>query len=300
VLSIDDRPVIQHEGMERRSYGDVDLSAGAHSFAVTFYKNRAGSNRRDVSISVEGPGVERRSLTEDVPGFGGGPTDPIMVGPQAEPIVLRSFVRHRNTKRVYVASVADPRGVHYSYDLSQGTLLYVWRGPFLETTQMWHERGEDQTAEPMGSALTLPGAPSVARLPNAQAPWPDSLSEAELHRDGYSLDTAGRPTFLYHVGDVSAEDVLRPDLDGLALHRELHLRGTASAGQGALFVQLAQAEHIVRQRDGSYVVGDRSYYITLPTSREKPILRHVNGRDELIVPVRFQRGDAVVAYNIVW
>lgn len=301
VLRVDDRPVVTNEGAERRSTGDVDLSAGPHPFAVTFYKNRAGFNRRDVSISVEGPGVERRLLSEDVSAFGGGtPTDPIMVEPQTEPVVLRSFVRHRNTKRVHVASVADPRGVHYSYDLAQGTLLYVWRGPFLETTQMWHERGEDQTAEPVGSTLTLTGTPSVARLANAQAAWPDSLDERTLRRDGYRLDKTGRPTFLYRVGNTAVEDVLRADLDGLSLHRELHLHDTTSGSTGDLFVQLAQADHITRQRDGSYVVGDRGYYITLPTSREKPMLRHVNGKDELIMPVRFQRGDALVAYNIVW
>ena len=304
MLTIDDRTVVLHAGAARRSYGDVDLSSGAHAFAVTYYKNRPQFNRRDVSITVEGPGVERRSLSDDNAGLGGGgfaPTDPIMVEPQAEPVVLRSFVRHRNTKRVYVASVADPRGVHYSYDLAQGSLLYVWRGPFLETTQMWHERGEDQTADPMGSVVQLDGTPSVAHfnLPGAAA-WPDSLDDRQLHRDGYALDKTGHPTFLYRVNGVSVEDAVRADPDGLTLRRELRFHATSTAESEGLCVQLAQAEHIARQADGLYVIGDRSYYIRMPASAARPTVRRVAGRDELLVPVRFYGGEATVSYSIVW
>jgi hypothetical protein len=268
---------------------------------VSFYKNRAGFNRRDVSVVVEGPGVERQSLTdENMGGAFGAPVNPIVVAPEAEPLVLRSFMRHRNSKRVLVASVADPRGVHYSYDLAQGSLLYVWRGPFLETTQMWHERGEDQTAEPIGSVVTLPGTPAIAFLADAKTAWPDSSDEREFRRDGYQLDKTGHPTFLSTFRGLSVEDALRPDSDGLSLHREVRLHAPTGVSVDHLYVVLAQAEHISRQRDGSYVIGDRGYYITLPKSVAPPILRHPNGADELLAPVRFVRGDASVAYSIVW
>ena len=55
-------------------------------------------------------------------------------------------------------------GVHYSYDLSRGAPFYVWRGPFLETTQMWDDRGEDQSSRPAGSVVDLAGVPTVAFL----------------------------------------------------------------------------------------------------------------------------------------
>ncbi len=306
--SIDGRPVVMHSGAERRSYGDVDLAAGSHAFSLSYYKNRASFNRRDVAITVEGPGVERQSLSEESVGFGGGgggaPINPIMVEPEAEVVVLRSFVRHRNSKRVIAASVADPRGVHYTYDLAQGSLLYAWRGPFLETTQMWHERGEDQTAEPLGSTLTLPGTPGIAYLGDANTAWPDSVDEKQFRRDGYQLDKSGHPTFLYSVRGNAVEDAFLPTADGLALRRELRIHAPLSSTPGAtsqgLFVQLAQGDHIMRQRDGSYVVGDRGYYITLPDNEPRPILRRVNGMDELLLPVRFTRGEAAIAYSIVW
>ena len=296
-LTIDGAPVISHVGAERRVVSDVELEAGAHPFSLTFYKNRPSFNRRDVSLVVEGPGVERQLLSEEsVAGGGGGPINPIVVDVRQEPVLLRGFVRHRDTKRVIAIAVADPLGVHYSYDLSQGALLHVWRGPFLETTQMWHERGESQTAEPMGSVVTLAGAPSVALLADANAVWPDSVDDRQLQRDGYSLDKAGRPTFLYRVGGVSVEDRVVPDDSGSSLRRELTFR--ASSAPAGLYVQLAQASRIAVEKNGSYVVGDRSYYVVPRGGRA--VVRRVGDRDELMVPVRFDGGVGSVAYTLVW
>ena len=56
----------------------------------------------------------------------------------------------------------------------------------------------------------------------------------------------------------------------------------------------------MRENDGSYVVGDRSFYITLPAGVARPVIRRVKDQDELIMPVRFDRGDAKIVYNIVW
>ncbi len=297
-LTIDGAPVVVHSGGDRRAYADEELAAGQHPFTLTFFKNRPSFNRRDVALWVEGPGVERQALhDEGVASAANTPANPIVVDAEAEAVMVRSFLRHRNTKRVIAVSVADPRGVHYSYDMSQGSLLYAWRGPFLETTEMWHERGEDQTAAPLGSVLTLAGVPSLVFLADAKAAWPDSIvSERELHRDGYQLDASRRPTFLYRVRDVVVEDAIRAENDGRSLRRELHLRGAATG----LYLQMAQGDHITRESDGSYVVGDRSFYITLPPGSPRPVVRRVGGQDELIVPVRFDRGDAKIVYNIVW
>ena len=301
-LTIDGKPVLLHTGTDRRAWTDVELKAGQHPFALTYYKNRAGYQRRDVAVWVEGPGVERQALHDEIiSGAAGAPANPIVVEPEREPVVVRSFVRHGGTKRVIAASVADPVGVHYSYDLAQGSLLYVWRGPFLETTQMWHERGEDQTAEPLGSAVMLTGVPSLAFLADRTASWPDSTDDRQFRRDGYALDLSGHPTFLYRVRGVTVRDDVRPAADGLTLRRELHLRAPAAAGAvDGLYLQLAQGESITRQADGSYVVGDGAFYISVPGAREQPVVRRQNGRAELLLPVRFTRGEASVAFNIVW
>ena len=192
-LSIDGKPVIVNRGAQQGMQADVDLTGGKHAFALSFFKNRQYGDQRDVKLFIEGPGLERQPLHDEslLTAFGR-PVNPIMVQPALEPVVLRSFEWHRGQKRAYVASVADPMGVHYSYDLSRGAPFYVWRGPFLETTQMWDDRGEDQSSRPAGSVVDLAGAPAVAYLSDANAAWPDSvIDEKEFRRNGYVLDKAG-------------------------------------------------------------------------------------------------------------
>ncbi|MFN0181688.1 MAG: DUF1080 domain-containing protein [Gemmatimonadales bacterium] len=301
-LTIDGKPVVVHAGAARWADADVDLGSGPHSFQLTFYQNRPEFTGRDVELWVEGPEVARRAL--HAPSLSSSvrpPPGPIVVAPQVEPVVLRSFVFHRGAKRVTAVSVADPHGVHYSYDLAQGALLHAWRGPFLETTQMWHSRGDDQVAQPLGSALTLPGTPALAFLADAGAAWPDSADEKQFRRSGYEVDSTGHPTFLYQVGDVAVEDEIRPTGDGLSLRRELRLRAAvAGTGRAGLYVQVAEDVRVTRQGDGSYVVGDRAFYVVLPDGGEPPVIRQRRGREELLLPVRLDRGEATVAYTIIW
>jgi hypothetical protein len=301
-LSLDGKPVLTNLGAAQRVVSDVDLGAGKHAFALTFYKNRQYGNERDIQLWIEGPGMEKQSLHDEslLTAFGN-PINPIMVEPQGEPALLRGFMRHRGVKHVYVMSVGDPTGVHYAYDLSRGSPFYVWRGPFIETTQMWDGRGEDQIAQPSGSVVDLADVPVLAFLSDASAAWPDSvIDEGQFRRNGFVLDKAGRPTFLSEVRGILVEDEIRPDADGTTLRRELRLRAPASASTDGLHVQLAQGRTIARQSDGSFAVDDKSYFIALPAGAPQPIVRQQNGHDELLLPVRFDRGEARVAYSIVW
>jgi hypothetical protein len=301
-LTIDGKPVLVHRGAAQRTMADVDLTAGTHAFALSFYKNRQYGAQRDVNLWIEGPGVERQALhDESLLTTFGNPINPIVLQAQTEPVLLRSFEWHRHLKRTTVLSVADPMGVHYSYDLAQGAPIYVWRGPFLETTQMWDGRGEDQISQPVGSVIDLPGVPTVAFLSDANAAWPDSVTDERLFkRLGFQLDRTGRPTIRSQVRGITVDDVLRPDSSGPSLRRELHLHAPASASTDGLHVLLAQGKTIARQSDGAYAVDDKSYFVMLPVGAAQPVVREQNGRAELLLPVRFDRGEATVAYSIVW
>jgi hypothetical protein len=301
-LTLDGKPVLVHRGTARRAMADVDLTAGKHAFALRFYKNRQYGAERDFSLWIEGPGVQRQALhDENLLTTAGNPVNPIVLQPQTEPVLLRSFEWHRHSKRTTVMSVADPVGVHYSYDLAQGAPIFAWRGPFLETTQMWDGRGEDQIARPVGSTVDLSGVPTVAFLGDANAAWPDSLTdERDFKRLGFQLDKAGRPTIRSQVRGITVEDALRPDSSGPSLRRELRLHAPASASTDGLYVLLAHGKNITRQSDGSYAVDDKSYLVTLPSGAAQPVLREQSGRAELLLPVRFDRGEAAVDYSIVW
>jgi hypothetical protein len=102
------------------------------------------------------------------------------------------------------------------------------------------------------------------------------------------------------VRGITVDDALRPDSSGPSLRRELRLHAPASASADGLYVLLAQGKSIARQSDGSYAVDDKSYLVTLPSGAAQPVLRERDGRAELLVPVKFDRGEATVAYSIVW
>jgi hypothetical protein len=291
------REVILHTG-ERASYNaTVELPAGRHPFSLVFYKDRA--NRTPAfELNVEGPALARQALhrveNTQTPNM----TAPIMAEPQREVLVLRSFMNFGAGKRTHVASVGDPSGVHYSIDLGRGALLYGWRGPFLETTQMWSGRGEPQIAEPLGAVVRFSGAPSVAILRDASAAWPDSANaESPYHFSGYSVDEGGRPTFRYRVGSVEVEETLAPDEDGVTLRHELRLR--APDNTGGVYVRLAEGATIDRLSGRSYAVDDYRFYVT-PESGGTPVVRNAAGRQELVVPVRFRNGEARIVSGLVW
>jgi hypothetical protein len=215
--------------------------------------------------------------------------------------VFRSFLTHDGQKRTHAVSVANPEGAHYSLDLRQGALLQVWKGDFVETTSMWHSRGDAQEAIPLGSVLPLSGQPSLALLPSKDAAWPDSVQQGSgpFRFKGYRLDQQGRPTFNYQLGSLEVSERLVPSDQGRELQHELTISG--SGAQNNLWVRLAEGSRITRLPDGSYSVNDRQYYVTLPKGKRlKPVVRQINGREELLLPVLLNGKPGSVSYNIVW
>lgn len=293
-LTIGGRDVLVLTQGEEGGRAQVRLDAGPHPFSFSFFKGRSGPPM--LTLHAAGPGVARQALHDPAALPIVTPIAPIEVQPGSAPVVLRSFVQHGSAKRTHAVSVGDPAGVHYAYDLARGALLHAWRGPFVGTTGMWHRRGFEQLAEPLGSTLTFSGAPAVAALPDRLSPWPDSARD---HRSfGYDVDPERRPIFLYHVGDVEVEDRIRPVSHSPGLHRELRLRGSAETA--GLYVRIAVGDAVHALPDGSYAVGDFRHYVVPGRSESRPIVRRSGGREELIVPVSFQDGDAAVSYEIIW
>jgi hypothetical protein len=129
--------------------------------------------------------------------------NPMFLEPSREPRVLRSYMFHRGRKRMHVVSVGDASGIHYAYDLDRGGLLKMWKGPFLEVTEMWHGRGIEQVAEPRGSVISRTGAPDAAFLADRETAWPDSLApDTDFEYVGYELNSEGWPTFEYRLQDA--------------------------------------------------------------------------------------------------
>jgi len=222
------------------------------------------------------------------------PVDPILIDAPVN-TVLRSFMDLPGEPRmrvVHAVSVGSPQQVHYTYDMDKGALIQIWRGNFLDATPMWHERG-DGSSRPAGAVQRF-GTPvfALAKLGTAQAAWVADSAGTNYRPKGYTLDENDRPTFLYKIYGATVSDAIRVLDNGQGLHRELTVQ---NATNGDLYARLAEGAVIEEKAKDMYLVDGKAYYLRLDDAKTvKPVVREVNGRKELIVPVRNKLGHSIL------
>ena len=218
--------------------------------------------------------------------------NPILLNPEGKPYLLRGFLNYGDKKLTHVISVGNPNQLNYSYDLKQGALFQIWRGEFLDVTQMWHERGEPQLAKPLGAVIVLSDAPALAVLGNQDQAWPDSVAFDDFQNKGYSLDASKSPSFQYSFNGITVSDKISAT-EPSSLVRKLKI-SDAPAG---LYLRLAAAAEIESIGKGLYAIGNKSYYITLDDSQQ-PIIRKTKMGKELIVAI--PAATSTYSYSITW
>lgn len=233
-----------------------------------------------LSLSVAGPGLRETYFGDPVTPD---QTDPILLDAPSNTI-LRSFMDvPGQPKIVHAVSVGSPEKVHYTYDMDRGMIVQAWRGNFLETTPMWHERGNG-TSRPQGAVQRF-GIPyfTLGRLAGQQDAWISDTTGSGYRPKGYVLDEQDRPTFRYQIFGSTVTDQIRVVADGHGIQREL----TVTAPAADLYAKLAEGAQIEQMDKDIYVIDGRSYYLQLQDAGgAKPVVRDSNGRKELIIPVR--------------
>jgi len=218
--------------------------------------------------------------------------NPITIDAGGKPYLLRSFLNYGDKKLTHVISAGYPNQSNYSYDLKQGALFQLWRGKFLDVTDMWHDRGEPQLARPMGSVIVLSDAPAVAVLSDANAPWPDSVAFDDFQNKGYVLDANRFPTFEYAYNGMNVTDKISARQPG-SLTRELSVSGVPAGA----YCRIAIADRIEMLGKGLYAIGDKSYYIQLD-DRYKPTIRQTAKGQEMLVSL--EKTASPLTYSITW
>lgn len=261
--------------------GKVTLPAGKMPFEL-LYSKFVDWVEPGLGLGVAGPGIREYLISDENAGQGD-PVDPILVDAREKPI-LRSFMDLPDGPRVtHAVSVSSQQQVHYTYDMDHGTLVQVWRGGFLDTTPMWHERG-DGSSRPVG-AIQYFGKPAlaVAKLDSEKASWVSDTTGSSFRPRGYMLDENSQPTFRYQVYGATVADAIRVLEDGHGIRREI----TAENPSNDLYVRLAEGSTIEPMTQGMYLIDDKAYYLRVEDAGgAKPIIRDMAGRQELIMPVR--------------
>ncbi len=292
----------------------MTLTAGPHAFRLDLVHNAA--SRPSLDLNAEGTGIAPHWLTvrdesapaQPPPGTkkgpggrkGGPPAKKLIVEPTNRVLVQRGFVPFDPRKRLYAASVGTPAGVHFAYDFETGTVLRAWRGSFVDTYAMWDNRGNDQTALANGPALTFPGKPTFVLIENAAAgDWPEQ-PEALWSSRGYTLEANGTPVFLGKLADIDVRDRIAASTDGRSLTRTIELKGKLPSW--STWVLLAESTAIAPQPGGNgWVNGAREWFIDWPAdAAHRPVVRNVNGKQQLAVALTAGNLEKPITYSIVW
>jgi hypothetical protein len=285
-LEIDGKAVIPSTWNHLGGYpvtASTSLDAGNHQFKLWINKDLNWSSP-GLSLFIEKPNSRAVALHSPASMPERVPAPLIAVQSTNTPEIVRSFMEHNNKKLTHVVSVGDPHQVHYSYDLLQGGLLQVWKGDFLNATEMWYERGEPQTATALGAAITLAGNCPIYEPTNTK----DSIT-AYTYK-GYSLDAKGLPTFKYAYKQQKITDHISVLENRNGLNRTITISEAAQNGS----IRIAQDPSIKSMGNGLYVVGDHRYFISVDPSIRTSIENYL-GQQVLIVPASNK-----INYSIIW
>ncbi|HVX14269.1 MAG TPA: c-type cytochrome [Pirellulales bacterium] len=225
--------------------------------------------------------------------------DVIELKPETTPIIYRNFIDGLSPRGI---AVGYPEKTNLAWDANNFCLTLVWHGRFIDASKHWEGRGAGfQT--PLGDHIVkLEQTVPVASLDSLDAPWPTQPpKERGYHFRGYRLDAQGRPTFRYEAPSFAVEDFLLPIAGSDEGRFERHITVSSTGDTKPLYF-LAGAGQI-SQVEGN----DKSEYtiagvatVRLRGGRAVPLVRHNGGRQELLVPLEFDNGQAHVVQEISW
>lgn len=265
---IDDALVLSDAGepwygfsFSEETLGKKNLSEGEHTFRIGYAHRDWNRTVRALALFVKSDKEGWQALHAKQSELEYSKTVLNEIQPTNQPVFQRSFVLFDNKKRTHAINVGFPEGVHYSYDTKQGALLHVWRGGFLNTTDMWHERGEEQIGAPMGVSTPMTGRFSLIDKTKL-----DNVLEGEMRYEGMTfIDISGQriPQYSYIFQGIRIIDWMQPTANKQGLQRTLSVLGESPN----LKVLLATAtKGIQKVSTDLYAVNGSEYFIKLPSS----------------------------------
>lgn len=279
---------------DQPAYGLVALKQGEVPFTLIYNKHRPFW--KGLSLQAEGPGIARHNLHAPQSFIlkpGGG--NKITIETNTKTVIQRSFLLHEGEKRTHCISVATPKGINYSFDLSFGSLLQVWKGDFFDATEMWDNRGIEQIGSPIGSPIVIHGNPDFAFLESEDAIWPDTIPSKTTYKQlGYELDLKGNPSFFTQLDDIMITNRFVPNDSLRKLNRVISMNANME-----IWHKIAEGSIIEKLPDATYAIDDKNYFVNL-TSNEKyqTVIRKSTGKDELIIKI--PTGNQEINYTITW
>lgn len=280
-----------------RNAATVPLQQGEQSFELVYFRGARGGQPA-VGIFAEGPDVELHNLHDAAALPTGTQNIPLLVEPSGRPYVMHGFMNMDERVRTNTAAVGYPEGVNFAFDQNGGALMKIWKGDFVNAATMWVGRGGNNLSLNEDAAITLGGAPSIAKINGREDAWPSTLREEANYRfQNYRFLDNGRIAFSYEIENTTVTDLIYPGDDGKLLRRTVTFENVPeTTGQG-LFVRVATGSQIERLPNNNYQVDDKTYYVKLNEGSAR--IRTVGERQELLIPVESAE-ETTIDYSLIW
>jgi len=224
----------------------------------------------------------------------------IVLEPTDRPILYRNFLEGLSARGI---AVGYPGGLNIAWDAETMNMAKLWQGQFIDASMHWRDRGVGRQ-KPLGDlVLNYESVTPVAKLSDANAPWPEAKAISEEAKFlGYRVDAGGIPTFRYRTQGVVVSD--RAELspgpnETPGMKRSLSLTHSQSSdGSGEWMVRLATGSAITSVAKNTWSVDDR-YQITIDEKLvPKAVVREIQGKRELLVSL--PNADVAIEYYLRW
>lgn len=298
-LVVDEKLVVNNEGTREYTTaytGSIKLTEGKHKFAL-FHANYDEC----LVIEYEGPGIPFTTLTTPASERKVKPPVPMELPVTGTPVMQRGFMIHQGKVNPYAVTVGFPNGISYAYDLTCFNLTGMWRGKYVDVSNMWEERGEAQLQIPLGANVEMDGLPALFNTDAAPETWPDSVivDNNVFTERGYRIDSVNVPIYLYTYKGGKVEDRISSDKEGLIRR----ITYTKTTGEAQSSILLASGSFIEKLPDGSFAIDDKQFYIQFPdleSAGRAVITKFKNGRMGLLWKFKTDRASETITYSLIW
>jgi mono/diheme cytochrome c family protein len=178
----------------------------------------------------------------------------IVLKPTDRPVIYRNFIEGLSPRGI---AVGYPEQVNIAWDAGNMSLSLIWKNEFIDASKHWVGRGPGNQTPLGDDVIKLESSAPIAVLESVDAAWPTKLARQRDYRfQGYSLNSAGQPSFRYQFADVSVEDYAQPKpakQNTVGLTRRLSIK-LEKPTKGLVF--RAASGKIVAV-DGGYLIDDQ-------------------------------------------
>jgi len=215
--------------------------------------------------------------------------------PTYEAILYRNFIQGAGARAI---GVGYPEGFNLAWDADQLRLALIWKGSFIDAKRHWTGRGQGFEPPAGTNVQTLVSGAPLAVLSESDQKWPGGKPrESGFQFRGYTLTKDCRPTFKYSFAGVAVSDFPNPVERGRSTVFERTLTFTADDPPQNLYFRAAAGSGIEADTDGWYRVGGE---IKMRFPGGQPVVRSTAGNNDLLIPVQFDGGKAVIRQEIDW